>query len=119
MSYIETLMLIFALIVLTFFEYKRGFSKRQIVISMLILVPVLFFSLNMLTDAVTIDEPQYINLITNIKHLKAYDNAYKMFKQYKLSQLFVGTEFLVISKIINHDLFKVNLQKNSIIILLQ
>ena len=104
MSYIETLMLIFALIVLTFFEYKRGFSKRQIVISMLILVPVLFFSLNMLTDAVTIDEPQYINLITNIKHLKAYDNAYKMFKQYKLSQLFVGTEFLVISKIINHDL---------------
>lgn len=56
-------------------------------------MPVLYFSINMVTEAVTADEPQYEECITDIRNLKSHAASGKVLYEYKLAQLTLGTAF--------------------------
>lgn len=78
--------------------YKRaGYSKKEMVMWGVIVIPFLYFSINMLTEAVTADEAAYEECITDIKNVKSHVAAYNVLYEYKFSQLTIGTVFWFLS----------------------
>ena len=93
MSYYEVTLIFAALLMLIVFEKRHGFTIKECGFSLILLLPVLFFSINLLTNAITVDETRYMQLITYIRDIKESDVAEKVLNQYKMSQLITGSVF--------------------------
>lgn len=89
----EFVLFIIAIIFIVFYYKSARYSKKEIIIWTLILIPFLYFSINMLTEVVTIDEPQYKECIADIRNLKNYSAANKVLFEYKYTQLTIGSVF--------------------------
>lgn len=105
----EVLLFAVAVFLLILHYQKAQYSWKETLIYTLILMPVLYFSINMVTEAVTADEPQYEECITDIRHLKEHSAAGKVLYEYKFAQLTIGTVFLLIPQEIKNYLGANNL----------
>ena len=91
---IYELIVIVTAVVMLWISYRRGgYQKRQRFVWILVMIPVFYFSINMVTEVVTADESQYEVCISDIRHLKNYGSAVKVLYEYKLTQLTIGTVF--------------------------
>lgn len=96
MSSIEIILFIIAVLSLLIMLKRYDYSWREALLACVCLAPILFFSINRMTDVVTVDEPRYISAITNIREIKNMGIAEKLVGQYKVSQFIVGAIFLCI-----------------------
>ena len=104
LSKIELLLLIIAEGIL-FVHYKRAkYETKKALLWCLLFIPILYFSINMVTEAVTTDEPGYEICITDVRNLKYQGKAGAVLYEYKLAQLTVGTIFLFIPAFIKEAL---------------
>lgn len=93
-------LVVFAIAILFLLLYYRiaGYGKEEKITWILMLVPFLYFSINMLTEVVTVDEPQYEQCITNIRNIKDNSAAWKVLYEYKFAQLTIGSVFWFFSE---------------------
>lgn len=100
LSNVDFFLLLIAEIIL-FFYYKREKYEIRIALTYCAFFAVIFyFSLNMATEVVTADEPMHEIGITNVREIKNLSYAEPFLNQYKLSQLTIGTIFLIIPSFI-------------------
>lgn len=82
-------------ICLMVYLYKSGY-KQYTYIYMLISLPVLFFCINMLDEAVTVDEMQYMKAFIDISGMQQGSYIWnKATYQYRLTQMVMGTIFRI------------------------
>lgn len=82
------------------FGLKR-INMLQMFILVLCMAAMIFFSVNMVSDTITVDEIHYMNVIVNLKNV--LDNpvmASKLMLQYRTSQMIFGTFFTFMSEIL-------------------
>ncbi len=104
LSKIEFILLIIAECVL-FVHFKIAkYDTKKAVLWCILFIPMLYFSINMVTEAVTVDEPGYEICITDVRNLKYQGKAEAVLYEYKLAQLTVGTIFLLIPSFIKESL---------------
>lgn len=79
--------------------YKNGYKKHTLLYTLL-LIPFIYFSLNMIDQAMTVDEPGYI---TAFMHMDEMERGSILWKkgtyQYRVAEIFSGTICLLISKL--------------------
>lgn len=104
----EIIITLFA-ILLNLFLYKKSttnkFSRVEMTFLGLASLLIVFISIYMVSDTITVDEMQYMNVISNMHHI--LDDpavAYKLMLQYRTSQMFFGTLFSLIPRNIFGDL---------------
>ena len=98
LSKIEFVAFVIAITVLFIYHLKSGYGVKKALFWSILLIPIIYFSLNMVTEAVTVDEPGYEVCITDVQHLKEQGKAEAVLYEYKLSQLTIGTVFMCIPK---------------------
>ena len=82
-------------ICLMVYLYKSGY-KQYTYVYMLISLPVLFFCINMLDEAVTVDEMQYMKAFIDISGMQQGSYIWnKATYQYRLTQMVMGTIFRI------------------------
>lgn len=88
--------IIAAALLLLHFKLAK-YNNKAAVLHTLLIMPFLYFSVSMLTEAVIIDEPQYIFSFINPEEIKNQGNfSMKALYEYRLSQLIIGTLFALI-----------------------
>lgn len=92
----EAVLFLGAVLLLVLHYRNAGYNKKELLVCTVLLVPILYFSINMVTEVVTADEAQYEECITDIRNLKEYGAATKMLFEYKFSQLTIGSIFWLI-----------------------
>lgn len=109
LSKIEVLLLIIAESIL-FVHYKRArYDTKKALLWCLLFIPVLYFSINMVTEIVTADELQYEMCMTDVRNLKHQISAPAVLYEYKLTQLTIGTVFLLIPPFVKEALNENNI----------
>lgn len=96
LSKLECALIFGALIMLFFYHMKSGYGVKKALFWSIVFLPVLYFSVNMVTEAVTADEPGYEQCITDVRNIKNQSKAEAVLYEYKLAQLTKGTVFLLI-----------------------
>ncbi len=107
----EIVLFVIAVVLLLIFYKCGGYKWKASILWLLVLIPVLYFSINMVSETVTFDEPQYEECITDIHNLKDYPAASKVLYEYKFTQLTLGTVFWFIPKSIQNILGANNVWK--------
>lgn len=100
----EIIITLFA-ILLNLFLYKKSntnkFSKIEMTFFGLVSPLIVFISIYMVSDTITVDEMQYMNVISNMHHILDVPSvAYKLMLQYRTSQMVFGTLFSLIPRTI-------------------
>lgn len=92
------------------FRIKRDVcSYKEIGILIVGIAPIVFFSINMVTDTITADEMQYMNAIVDLAHIEDVGVASKLMLQYRTSQMIFGTIFNLIPRTIFERLSRTEL----------
>lgn len=80
---------------------KDKVSVKEAGIIILGSLPVVFLSINMVSDTITKDEWYYMSVITNMKELlETPDVAAKLMLQYRTSQMIFGTVFCLLPNVL-------------------
>jgi len=89
-------MLIFAFAILAIYYWKAQYGKYALPY-LLFSLPVLYFSINMVTECMTADEWVHMSAIVDIENMKNLEGfALAMQYQYRTSQMVFGTAFRII-----------------------
>lgn len=97
MQTVEMVMLIVSCFVMLLYFKSHNYEWKECLLAVVCFLPILFFSLNMMTEIVTADEPTYMPAVTDIVAIKNMGGvAEKFINQYKMSQMIIGTMFLCI-----------------------
>lgn len=99
MNVVEIIMLICALVILAIY-YKKGQYGKYTWIYFFFSIPVLFFSINMVTESMTIDEYGYMLAFSDIENIQNYFQPLKAVYEYRTSQMIFGTLMKIASKYI-------------------
>lgn len=103
-------MYILALVLLILHFKLANYDIRRILIHTSIIAPFVFFSVQMVTEAVTIDELQYIFTFIDPENIKNHGVlSMIVLYEYKFSQIFIGIFFALIPAIIREQLGTTNL----------
>lgn len=82
---------------------------KEAVILILVTMPIVLLSINMVSDTLTADELQYMDAIINLVHLDEPNVAAKLMLQYRTSQMLFGTIFNLIPRFIFENISYTNL----------
>ncbi len=93
---LETGIFLIAILLLAVQYHSFGYDIKKIIFWCIILMPFIYFSVNMVTEIVTADEAKYELRFTNVKNIKNLDLPLKLIYEYKFSQFTLGTLFLMI-----------------------
>ncbi len=95
MDIMEIGMLILAFAILVIYYWKAQYGKRAIP-WLLFSIPMLYFSINMVTECVTADEYQYMTAFIDIENIGNHTDPMKVVYEYRISQMVFGTIFKLI-----------------------
>lgn len=96
MNIMEIGMLIFAFAILVIYYWKAQYGKYALP-WLLLSVPMLYFSINMVTECMTADEWMHMSAIIDIENMKNIEGfALAMQYQYRTSQMVFGTFFRIL-----------------------
>lgn len=76
--------------------HSFGYDIKKIIFWCIILMPFIYFSVNMVTEIVTADEAKYELRFTNVSNIKNLPLPLKVIYEYKFSQFTLGTLFWLI-----------------------
>ncbi len=93
----ELVVLLIAILLLFLYYKSAGYGKKEILFWIILSIPILFFSINMLTEIVTTDEVSYFMPFTDIRHVTEYSMPLRVLYEYRFTQLTSGTIFAVLS----------------------
>lgn len=92
------IMLFLSSLVIGLYYIKNGY-KRYTIFYWLLTLPIIYFSLNYIDQAQTIDEIQYINAFSNMYAIERGTKYwFKGTYQYRISEIFSGTICLLVRK---------------------
>lgn len=80
---------------------KERIPIRELCVLAAGIAPVVFYSVNMVSDTITVDEIHYMRVIVDMKHILDHPAmAEKLMLQYRFSQMVFGTLFMLIPRAI-------------------
>lgn len=95
MNSIELFVILAAWVILAAYYIRGGYNKHAIPY-IFVSLPILFLSINMVSEIITADEYQYMIAFIDMKNIKDYACAFKALHTYRTSQMLFGSFFSII-----------------------